>query len=203
MVDASITIDEIAKLCGVKPSMVRGWIEHGQLEAVPEDRQHVRIRGADLETMVVACASARAEQARKGDREVGGPEVRPRREQAPRRRAHRAEAPAAPLHRAEAVPVIAGEEEALPTGAAMEAPPPTIAHVEETAPTIADSVNPPVAIAGNDQAPLSIPDDDDTSLIGRVFLRPDGGWRWTMFLVWPLLWLVAVLASVELAPLLH
>lgn len=211
MAEASITIDEIARLCGVKPSMVRGWIEHGQLAAVTEDRQHVRIRGADLETMVVACARARAEEARKGDRAVGGPEVRPRREPAPGRRAHKAKPPAAPLQRPEALPVIAGEEEALPTGAAVEAPPPTIAHAEAPPPTIArvettpvaDSYEPPVSTADGQEALLAIPDDDDTSLIGRVFFRPDGRWRWTMFLVWPLLWLVAVLASIELAPLLH
>jgi excisionase family DNA binding protein len=39
--------------------------------------------------------------------------------------------------------------------------------------------------------------------IARVFLHPNGSWRWTMFAAGPLLWLLAVLASAGLGTLIH
>ncbi len=64
MIDASVTIAEIATLCGVKPRTVRKWIDSGELPAVRVDRRRVRIRSYNLEAILVAVSSARAAGAR-------------------------------------------------------------------------------------------------------------------------------------------
>jgi len=103
----SVTIAEIATLCGVKPRTVRKWIDSGELQAMRLDRQRVRVRSYDLEAMVVAAHST----------DVAGREAR--------------------------------------------------------------------------------------TLIGRAFLQDDGGWRWTMFALWPILWIAAIITSVALGGLIH
>jgi len=103
----SVTIAEIATLCGVKQRTVKRWIDSGHLQAVRLDRQRVRVRSYDLEAMVVAAHS----------------------------------------------PGFHGRE--------------------------------------------------PRTLIGRTFLDDDGGWRWTMFAIWPILWIGAIITSIGLGGLIH
>lgn len=113
----SVTIAEIAKLCGVRPRTVRKWIESGQLRAEPVDRRRVKIRSYDLESILVAAWKAGTPEGR------GGPE----------------------------------------------------------------------------SARLAVP----RPLIARFFLQDDGCWRWTMFALWPLLWIVAIATSLGLSGFAH
>ena len=113
----SVTIAEIAKLCGVKPRTVRKWIARGQLRAEPVDRRWVKIRSYDLEAILAAAWRSGA---------PGGPD-------------------------------------------------------------------------DPESNQLALP----RPLIARFFLLDDGCWRWTMFALWPLLWIVAVAASVGLSGFVH
>ena len=113
----SVTITEIAKLCGVRPRTVRKWIESGQLRAVPVDRRWVKVRSYDLESILVAAWKART-----------------------------------------------------PEG--QDSP---------------------------ESARLTVP----RPLIARFFLLEDGCWRWTMFALWPLLWLIAIVTSLGLSGSVH
>lgn len=60
---ASVTIGEIAKLCGVKPRIVDRWIDCGELPAVRLGHQRVRVRSSDVEALVVAKTTARTAEA--------------------------------------------------------------------------------------------------------------------------------------------
>jgi excisionase family DNA binding protein len=39
---------------------------------------------------------------------------------------------------------------------------------------------------------------DPRSLVSRALLQEDGCWRWTMFALWPVLWVAAIALSVGL-----
>lgn len=117
MVDAPVTIAEIAELCGVKPRTVRQWIDSGELRAIRVDRRRVRIRSYDLERALVGVWRVRSAEAR-------------------------------------------------------------------------------------DDAP-STRSTGPRPLLARAFLHADGCWRWTMFALWPVLWIAAIATSVGLGGLVH